>query len=89
MSTSKRHSNPKVEYTWHFRTVIEERAIPMSAIKAALAEPEKVEEHPDETKHFLRRIPQHGNRWLRVVVNTKAVPMKAITAFFDRRLRGK
>ena len=53
-------------------------------------EPEKVEEHEDDgTRHFLRRIEDHGNRWLRVVINTQVQPNRAVTAFFDRRLKDK
>ena len=78
-----------LQYTRHFKTMLKERSIPMSVIKRTLADPEKVEDHPDDTRHFLRRIPKRGNRWLRVIVNTTAVPNKAITAFFDRRLRGE
>jgi len=69
--------------------MLKERSIPMSLIKPTLAEPEKVEDRSDGTKHFLRRIPERGNRWLRVIVNISAVPNKAVTAFFDRRLRGE
>ena len=79
----------RLQYTRHFKSMLKERSIPMSLIKPTLAEPEKVEDHSDGTKHFLRRIPKRGNRWLRVIVNTTAVPNKAITAFFDRRLRGE
>jgi transposase len=87
--TNKRTFNAEVEYTRHFGTVLKERAIPVSAIKLALTNPEKVEEYPDGTKHYLRRMPQHGNRWLRVIINIKATPNRAVTAFFDRRLRGE
>lgn len=69
--------------------MLKERLIPMSLIKRTLAEPQKVEERTDGTKHFLRRIPECDNRWLRVIVNVEAVPRKAVTAFFDRRLRGE
>ena len=69
--------------------MLRERAIPMAYIKSSLAKPEKTEERDDGTKHFLRRIPEYGNRWLRVIINVSATPNKAVTAFFDRRLRGK
>lgn len=78
-----------MQYTRHLKTMLKERSITMSLVNRTLDEPEKVEEHSDGTKHFLRRIPKHGNRWLRVIVNVTAVPNKAITAFFDRRLRGE
>jgi len=78
-----------MQYTRHFKAMLKERSIPLSLVKHTLAEPEKVEEHSDGTKHFLRRIPKHGNRWLRIIVNTATKPNKAVTAFFDRRLRGE
>ena len=77
-----------MQYTRHFKTMLKERSITMSLVNRTLDKPEKVEEHSDGTKHFLRRIPKHSNRWLRVIVNVTAVPNKAVTAFFDRRLRG-
>jgi len=78
-----------MQYTRHFKTMLKERSIPMSFINYTLTEPEKVEDHADGTRHFLRKIPKHRNRWLRVIVNITVVPNKAITAFFDRRLRGE
>jgi hypothetical protein len=83
------NNKPSIQYTRHFRIMLKERAIPMAYIKSSLAKPEKTEERDDGTKHFLRRIPEYGNRWLRVVINVSATPNRAVTAFFDRRLRGK
>lgn len=80
---------PTIQYTRHFKDMLRERFIPMAFIKNALDKPEKTEERADGTKHFLRRISEHGNRWLRIVVNTSVTPNKAVTAFFDRRLSGK
>jgi len=78
-----------LQYTRHFKDMLKERSIPMLWITQTLTDPEKVEDQADGTRHFLRRVPKHGNRWLRVIVNITVVPNKAITAFFDRRLRGK
>ncbi len=78
-----------MQYTRHFKDMLKERSILMSLVNRTLAEPEKVEDHPDGTKHFLRQIPEQGNRWLRIIVNITVVPNKAVTAFFDRRLRGE
>jgi hypothetical protein len=79
----------ELQYTRHFKAMLKERSIPMSSVARTLTEPEKVEERADGTKHFLRRIPKHKNRWLRVIVNITVIPNKAVTAFFDRRLRGE
>lgn len=57
----------------------------------------KVNEHPglarDFTRpalrHALARIPERGNRVLRVVYNVDVNPPRVVTAYFDRRQRGK
>jgi len=38
-----------------------------------------------ELEHRLAAIPEFGNRVLRVIVNTSAIPPRVITAYFDRR----
>jgi len=78
-----------MRYSDHFKGMLKERAIDEAWIERVCSEPEKVEDKPDGTRHFLRKIPEHGNRWLRVVVNITVDPHKAVTAFFDRRLKGK
>jgi hypothetical protein len=79
----------ELQYTRHFKAMLKERSIPMSLITRTLTEPEKIEDRADGTRHFLRRIPKYKNRWLRVIVNITVLPNKAVTAFFDRRLRGE
>ena len=76
-----------MEFTKHFKDMLKERSIRMEWIDRCVNKPEKVEDHEDNTRHFLRRIKEHGNRWLRVVVNIQVQPHQAVTAFFDRRLR--
>lgn len=78
-----------MEFTKHFKSMLEERSIQQEWVDKGINEPEEVEEHEDGTRHFLRRIEEHGNRWLRVVINIQVQPNKAVTAFFNRRLRGK
>jgi hypothetical protein len=78
-----------MEFTKHFSAMLEERSIRKEWVDKAVNEPEKVEDHEDGTRHFLARIQKHGDRWLRVVVNIHVRPSRAVTAFFDRRLRGK
>jgi len=73
--------NLRMEYTRHFKAMLKERSISMSLIKRTLAEPEKVEDHSDGTKHFFRQIPEHGNRWLRIIVNIAVVPKKRLQLF--------
>ncbi len=78
-----------MEFTKHFKNMLEERSIRHEWVDKCVNEPEKVEDHRDGSRHFLRRIEETGNRWLRVVVNIKVQPDRAVTAFFDRRLRRK
>ncbi|MFC1789111.1 DUF4258 domain-containing protein [Thermodesulfobacteriota bacterium] len=75
--------------TQHFKDMMKERLIQPTWVDMTLNEPEKVDDKPDGTRHYLRRIPEHGNRWLRIVVNVEAKPNKAVTVFFDRGMKGK
>lgn len=40
-------------------------------------------------EHRLAIIPEHDNRALRVIVNTQANPIRVVTLYFDRTMRGK
>jgi len=42
-----------------------------------------------ELEHALAKIPEFGNRVLRVIYKKKASPLKIITVYFDRTMRGK
>ncbi|BAW97736.1 hypothetical protein NIES970_26920 [[Synechococcus] sp. NIES-970] len=58
-------------------------------IQRALAEPDYVDR--DERTNALRvwkRIPEYGNRALRVVYNPEKQPPVIITVFFDRGFKG-
>ena len=78
-----------MNYTKHFKDMLKERCIRQEWVDISVKEPEMVEDHKDGTRHYLRRIKEHGNRWLRVVTNAQVKPNRGVTAFFDRRLRGK
>lgn len=71
----------------HFPDVLRERGIERDWIERAIHEPESVEDRADGTRHFVRRIPEYGQRWLRVVANVETEPPLLVTAFFDRRMR--
>ena len=75
-----------IEFTKHFERMMEERSIKPEWVEHALKNPEKTEVHEDGTHHYLCRIREHGNRWLRVIVNTQIEPRKGVTTFFDRRV---
>ena len=78
-----------IEYGRHFRDMMKERGIVQAWVNSCVAEPDKTEKHSDGTKHFIKRIAEHENRWLRVIINQKITPKKGVTLFFDRRLRRK
>jgi hypothetical protein len=78
-----------MEYSKHFNMMLEEREILKKWVDQAIAAPDKIENRKDGTCHYIKQIPEYENRWLRVVVNTNVNPHRAITAFFDRRLRRK
>ncbi len=40
-------------------------------------------------EHRLAIIPEHDNRVLRVIVSTRVDPVRVITAYFDRTMRGQ
>lgn len=75
-----------MEFSRHFRAMFRERDIAEGWVQRTIEQPESVEESPDGTVHYLRRISEHGNRWLRVIVNEHTNPPVAVTVFFDRRL---
>jgi len=78
-----------MEDTVHFEDMLNERGIKLEWADRAVQEPDKVEDHDDGTRHFIKQIPEFENRWLRVIVNVTAIPGKRVTAFCDRRLKRK
>ena len=76
-------------YTQHCKDMLRERDIDAAWVERAVAEPEQTEEPGDGTRHYLRRVPERSGRWLRVVVNVMTEPHRAVTVFFDRRLRSE
>jgi hypothetical protein len=75
-----------MEFTKHFNQMLEERSIKGEWVSRAIQSPDRVEDRVDGNKHFIKQIPENGNRWLRVIVNTVRKPNRAVTVFFDRRL---
>mgnify|MGYP001455696163 CR=1 FL=1 len=71
----------------YFVDMLRERGVRREWADRAIREPDAVEDHEDGTRHFIKQIPEFGNRWLRVVVNVSSVPEVRIPALFDRRLR--
>lgn len=42
-----------------------------------------------DLEHRFRSIPENENRVLRVILNIITIPIKVVTLFYDRRMRGK
>ncbi len=77
--------------TTHARDALQEREIPTLWVQRVLDNPELVEADDDDPdlEHRLARVPEHGNRVLRVVVDPHVRPERVVTAYFDRRMRNK
>ena len=80
-----------LEYTRHAIHVMAERMIPVEWVESVVAEPALRAPDPNgpEVERFFRRIPEHGNRVLRVAVNTRVAPWLVVSVFFDRNMRGE
>lgn len=78
-----------IDTSGHFGDMLDERGISREWANRALTDPDTTEEHDDGTCHYIKQIPEFGNRWLRIVINDTVHPNKGVTAFFDRRLRKK
>ncbi len=77
------------EFSQHAEDVIHERRISMEWVSRAIESPAAVEEHADGTVHYLARIEEREERVLRVVVRAGSSPPRVVTAFLDRRLKGR
>jgi len=79
------------ELTRHAENVLEERQIPVEWMERAFAAPELVLPDPDDVsiERRFRRIPEFGDRVLRVAVNTAVEPKRIVSVFFDRKMKDK
>lgn len=82
---------PKFTLTAHAATVISERGIDIEWIERVLLEPARMEPDRNDPSlaHALAPIAERGDRVLRVVYNPSDNPLRVVTAYFDRRQRGK
>ncbi len=69
--------------------MLKERGIAREWVMRAIAEPARTERRGDGTIHYLKPIPEHEGRVLRVVTGPESEPPRVITAFFDRREKGE
>jgi len=77
--------------TEHAKKVLEEREIPLEWLERALNEPALCQPDPDDAslERRYRSIPEFGGRVLRVVVDPSVEPVRVVSVFFDRSMRGK
>jgi uncharacterized DUF497 family protein len=79
------------ELTQHARDVLAERHISVERLERALRESELKQPDPAEAalERRYRKIPEHENRVLCVVVNTTVAPERVVSVYFDRTMKGK
>lgn len=63
----------------------------MEWLEHTLNTPELILPDPDdaEVERRFRKIPEFGGRVLRVAVNTTVEPVRVVSVFFDRTMKGK
>ena len=73
--------------TEHAQKTITERCISRAWLEMVLADPLTTERDKEDPTllHALGRIPERGDRILRVIYNVKVKPWTVVTAFFDRK----
>ena len=81
----------ELAFTRHAREAMEKRGIAEDWVRCATEQPQRIE--PDRVdaalEHRLTAIPELGSRILRVVVNPAVSPVRVITAYFDRKMKGQ
>jgi hypothetical protein len=82
---------PAYQLTSHAETALRKRKIELAWLERALADPDwrEVDASKPGLTHAFVRIAERNDRVLRVVYNATVDPVRVITAYFDRRLRGK
>ena len=75
------------KFSEHAYDILRERNIQESWVKSAMEHPDKKETMPDGAVHYVKRIKEFGDRYLRIVVNPNVEPKKIVTLFFERRLK--
>ena len=79
------------ELTDHARRALEERQIDLEWLARTLGQPQLRTPDPDDpqVERFFLRIPEFGDRVLRVAANTAVEPWRVVSVFFDRGMRNK
>ncbi len=74
-------------FSSHALDALQERNIPEEWLWRTINSPDRTEVGLDDNNHYIKSIPEHGERFLRVVVNPHVTPKRIVTVFFDRRLK--
>ena len=79
------------ELSRHASEVIFEREIEILWIERTLENPGlvRVDSEDVDLEHRFKRIEESDNRILRVVVNKSAKPIRIVTVYFDRKMKGR
>ncbi|MCH7527884.1 MAG: DUF4258 domain-containing protein [Planctomycetes bacterium] len=74
----------------HASVAVRERRISLRWVKRVLEAPDRTvsDDADPELLHALGKVPEQGDRVLRVVYNHKVTPWKIVTAYFDRAMKG-
>ena len=80
-----------LSFTRHALDALAERKIPIEWARRTVAAPGLRMQDPDdpEVERFFARVPERDDRVLRVAVNTRVVPWRVVSVFFDRDMRGR
>ena len=75
----------------HAMDAMQARGINSAWVAATIGNPGATAPHRDDPTlmHAFRRIPEFGNRILRVVYNKTKNPPHVVTVYFDRSARGR
>ncbi len=81
----------RLSFTRHALDALAERRIPIEWAERVVAAPElrTHDAHDPEVERFFAGIPERDDRVLRVAVNTRVVPWRVVSVFFDRAMRGQ
>jgi uncharacterized DUF497 family protein len=81
----------RFELTQHARDALMKRNISMELLERVLALPQRIERDATDAmlEHRLAAISEHGDRVLRVIINRHTTPIRVVTLYFDRKMRGR
>jgi len=81
----------RFELTQHAKDALVKRGISMEWLERAVKSPDHTEtDATDPTlQHRLAVIPENGDRVLRVIINLNMTPVRIVTLYFDRKMKGR